>query len=132
MIAWMMVLGIAELGAGPADSAQPVGRRTLLTAPVVPAKAVARVEIQEVILPPHRKAPPHLHPCPTLGVVTEGLVAFQIEGQPVQHLRAGDAFYEPANVSVAHFDNEGDGDAKFVVHYLLGADETETVRLMGK
>lgn len=108
----------------------PMTRKTLLNATVDPEKAVAMVAIQEVTLGPKQQAPLHLHPCPTLGVVAEGTIAFQLEGQPVQHLNAGDAFYEPANVRVARFDNDGDTPAKFVVHYLLSQDEHETVRML--
>ena len=110
----------------------PVTRRALLKASVEPGKTVSIVEIQEVTMGPKQKAPLHLHPCPTMGVVTEGTIAFQIEGQPVQYLKAGDAFYEPANVRVAHFDNDGDTPAKFVVHYLLGMDERETVQILAR
>lgn len=81
---------------------------------------------------PKQKSPRHLHPCPTFGVVTEGTLAFQIEGQPVQRLKAGDAFYEPAHARVARFENEDDSPAKFVVYYLLGKDEHETVRILDK
>lgn len=110
----------------------PVTRRALLKAAIEPGKTVSTVEIQEVTMGPKQKAPLHLHPCPTMGVVTEGTIAFQIEGQSVQHLSAGAAFYEPANVRVARFDNEGDTPAKFVVHYLLGKDEHETVQILNK
>ena len=79
----------------------PVTRKTLLKATIDPEKSIAIVDIQEVTMGPKQKAPLHLHPCPTLGVITEGTIAFQIEGQPVQHLKVGDAFYEPANVRVA-------------------------------
>ena len=108
----------------------PITRRSLLTAVVEPARGVATVEIQEVTMGPGQKAPLHLHPCPTLGVVTRGTIAYQVEGQPVQHLKAGDAFYEPAFVRVARFDNDGDTPATFVVHYLLGAGEKQTVKVL--
>ena len=42
------------------------------------------------------------------------------QGQPVQHLKTVDAFYEPANVRVARFD--GDTLAGFVVQ--LSIDRT--------
>ena len=77
-------------------------------------------------------APLHLHPCPTVGVVTEGQIAFEIEGEQTQHLKVGDAFYEPAHVRVAKFNNDGDIPAKFVVFYLLGENEEETVRILEK
>lgn len=110
----------------------PVTRRALLRTAIEPGKTVSTIEIQEVTMGPKQKAPLHLHPCQTMGVVTEGTIAFQIEGQPVQHLNAGGAFYEPANVRVARFDNDGDTPAKFVVHYLLGKDEQETVKTLTK
>jgi quercetin dioxygenase-like cupin family protein len=110
----------------------PVTRKALLKATLAPEKPVATVEIQEVTMGPKQKAPLHLHPCPTMGVVTEGVIAFQIEGQAVQLLKAGDAFYEPANVRVARFDNDGDAPARFVVHYLLGKDERDTVQVLSR
>lgn len=110
----------------------PVTRKTLLNATIALEKVTATVDIQEVTMGPGQKAPLHLHPCPTFGVVTEGTIAFQIEGQPVQYLKAGDAFYEPADARVARFDNVGEIPATFVVHYLLGKDESETVRILDK
>jgi quercetin dioxygenase-like cupin family protein len=107
-------------------------RKALLKAIIDPEKAISTVEIQEVTMGPKQKAPLHLHPCPTVGVITEGTIAFQIEGQPVQHLKVGDAFYEPANVRVARFDNDGDTPAGFIVHYLLSKDEDETVQILAK
>jgi len=109
-----------------------VTRKDLLTAMVDSEKAIVKVEIKEVTMGPKQKAPLHLHPCPTVGVITEGTISFQIEGEPVQHLKAGDAFYEPANVRVAKFDNHGDAPAKFVVVYLLGKDEHEIIRILPK
>jgi len=107
-------------------------REDLLTAMVDSEKSIAKVEIKEVTMGPKQRAPLHLHPCPTVGVITEGTISFQIEGEPVQHLKAGDAFYEPANVRVAKFDNDGDATAKFVVVYLLGKDEHEIIRILPK
>jgi quercetin dioxygenase-like cupin family protein len=110
----------------------PVSRKELLTAVMKGDKSVSRVEIQEVMMGPRVRAPLHLHPCPTMGIVTEGIIAFQIEGQAVQTLKPGDAFYEPADVRVARFDNDSDTPAKFVVFYLLGKEEKETVRILPK
>jgi quercetin dioxygenase-like cupin family protein len=111
---------------------QPVMRKDLLTAVIDGAKSVAKVEIQEVAMNIGIDAPLHLHPCPTVGVVTEGQIAFEIEGERTQHLKVGDAFYEPASVRVAKFNNDGDTPAKFVVFYLLGKDEKETIRILEK
>lgn len=108
----------------------PVSRKELLTALLSPERPVGKVRIQEVTMGPGVKAPLHLHPCPTMGIITEGEIAFQIEGQAVSYLKAGDAFYEPENVRVAKFDNEGAVPAKFAAFYLLGNDEQETVRIV--
>jgi quercetin dioxygenase-like cupin family protein len=113
------------------QSAWPMATRThLLSAAIEPEKSIARIEIKEVTLPRRMKAPLHLHPCPVAGVVTEGIIAFQLEGGAVQHLRRGDAFLEPANVRVSRFDNDGDGVARFTAVYLLGDDEHELIRLL--
>lgn len=109
-----------------------VTRKILLNTTIDPEQTISIVNIQEVTLEPKFRVPLHLHPCPTFGVVTAGAIAFQIEGQAVQHLKAGDAFYEPVNVRVARFDNEGNLPAKFVVHYLLGRGEHETIRMLDK
>jgi quercetin dioxygenase-like cupin family protein len=109
-----------------------VSRKSLLSAKIDQPQPIDTVEIVQVIMPPGMKAPLHLHPCPTLGVVTEGVIAYQIEGQQVQKLLPGDAFYEPANVRVARFDNDGDIPAKFVVHYLLSKDQRETIKILDK
>jgi quercetin dioxygenase-like cupin family protein len=111
---------------------QTVMRKKLLTAIIDGSKSVSKVEIQEVAMNVGIDAPLHLHPCPTMGVVTEGKIAFEIEGDQTQHLKVGDAFYEPANVRVAKFNNDGGTPAKFVVFYLLGKNEDETVRLLEK
>ena len=111
---------------------KPIIRKDLLTAIIDRSKTVEKVEIQEVAMNVGVNAPLHLHPCPTVGVVTEGKIIFEIEGEPSQHLEVGDAFYEPAGVRVAKFNNGGDTPAKFGVFYLLGENEKETVRTLEK
>ena len=111
---------------------QAVTRRELLTALIEGEKAVARVEIKEVTLGPKQDVPLHLHPCPVVGVVSVGSIAYQIEGQPIQRLEAGEAFFEPAGVRVARFDNVGQTPARFVAFYLLGAGETELIRMLSE
>jgi len=111
---------------------QPVMRRELLTAIIDGGKSVTKVQIQEVTMNGGIDIPLHLHPCPTVGVVTEGKIAFEIEGEPIQYLKVGDAFYEPAHVRVAKFNNDADTPAKFVVFYLLGENEKDTLRILEK
>lgn len=111
-------------------SPPPVSRKDLLSAFITPRQALAKIEIKEVVLAPKLRAPLHLHPSPVVGVVQEGGIIFQVAGGPVQRLKAGDAFYEPANVQIARFDNEGVIPAKFVAVYLLDSNGQELIRLL--
>ncbi len=99
-----------------------------MTGLVSPEKNVSRVEIRALTLVPKRQGPLHLHPIPVFTVIEEGSVTFQIEGQPAQRLKAGDVFYEPANVRIARLDNEEETPAKLVVFFLLGKDDRELVQ----
>jgi hypothetical protein len=44
-------------------------------------------------------------------------------------LKAGDAFFEPANTKILHFDAQEHG-ATFIAYYLLGAGETELIKML--
>lgn len=133
---WMLAgaLGCMVNGAEAAPSApsdmKPVTRVELMTADIQPPTPVSHVRVQELTLASGIKAPLHLHPCPTMGVVREGEILFQIEGRAPQHLKAGDAFYEPVNMRIVAFNNEGTTPAKFTVFYLLKEGEQETLRLL--
>ncbi len=116
--------------AQPAKSMSPIVRKALLTAPIEGSKVVERVEIKEIEFSALQKAGLHLHPCPVVGNVVEGEIAFQIEGQPEKILKAGDAFFEPANTRILRFDNVGPGKAKFVAFYLLGKDDHELIKMI--
>lgn len=84
------------------QSQQPL-RKDLLNAMV--NQKVSIVEIKEITMAEGQAAPKHLHPCPVVGHVVSGNVLFQIEGQESQILKEGDAFYEPRNATILHFDN---------------------------
>ncbi|WPO92951.1 cupin domain-containing protein [Chryseobacterium sp. YR459] len=66
---------------------------------------VKSTEIQEITMAAGQGAPKHLHPCPVLGIINSGEAVFQIEGQERVILHQGDAFYEPKNTNILHFDN---------------------------
>ncbi|MDR4950831.1 cupin domain-containing protein [Chryseobacterium sp. ES2] len=66
---------------------------------------VKSTEIQEITMAAGQGAPAHLHPCPVLGIINSGEAVFQIEGKEKVVLHEGDAFYEPKNVKILHFDN---------------------------
>lgn len=80
-----------------------ISRKELLKTAL--AQNVKSTEIQEITMAAGQGAPEHLHPCPVLGIINSGEAVFQIEGQEKVVLHTGDAFYEPKNVKILHFDN---------------------------
>jgi len=102
-------------------------RKPLLTASPI-NKMVKTTEIKEIVFKPLQKTGLHLHPCPVVGYIAEGTATFQVKGGPLQTLKAGDAFYEPAETVIEHFDNASDTlPLKFICFYLRG-DEKEIIR----
>lgn len=86
------------------------------TAVRIPAGAEARTV--RVTLPPGAPgAPPHRHPGPLFGYVTQGEILFELEGQAPRVLKAGDALYEPGG-DVIHYqgaNNLPDAQSQLVV-----------------
>src|SRR5215475_586411 len=117
--------------AEPKPSKQTIYRKPLLTAVLEQAKKVGKVEIKGIVFQPSQKTGLHFHPCPVVGYIAEGTVAFQVEGSEEKTLRAGDAFFEPPNVKILKFDNASDKNGmKFIAFYLLDADEGELIRML--
>ncbi len=103
-------------------------RKDLLNAIV--NQKVSIVEIKEVTMAEGQEAPKHLHPCPVVGYVVSGNVLFQIEGQESKILKDGDAFYEPKNETILHFDNAlKDKPLTFVAFYLKEQNE-ENIKML--
>ena len=103
-------------------------RKDLLTAIV--NQKVSVVEIKEVTMTEGQQAPKHLHPCPVVGYVLSGNVLFQIEGEESKIIKEGDAFYEPRNKAILHFDNASkDKSLTFVAFYLKEQDE-ESIKIL--
>lgn len=114
------------------STAEPTGvqRHTLLKVPLEKTAAVTRIEAISIKIPVSGKAPPHSHPCPVIGQILEGAIRYQIENQPERILHAGDAFLEPADTPIMHFDNVGNGPARFVALYLAGTGDEKLIRLL--
>ena len=105
------------------STADAITRKPLLTATLAQHKNVDHVEIKEIDFTPHQQTGRHFHPCPVVGLVTKGAILFQPEGQPLQTLHPGDAFYESANAIIERFDAAAE-PATFVCFYLLGPSES--------
>lgn len=107
-----------------------VTRKHLLSPQLGSGMNIVQVEIKEVNMEPPAPVPLHLHPCAVVGVIAEGKIAYQLEGETAQHLSSGNAFYEPAGARVARFDNEGDTTARFVAFYLLESETQELITML--
>ncbi len=98
-------------------------RKPLLHA-TLPQRQVTSVDVREITFQPSQKTGRHKHPCPVIGYIAEGSAVLEIEGQPPQQLPTGSAFYEPADVIIARFDNaSATAPMKFIAEYLLDGDQ---------
>lgn len=82
----------------------------------IPAGAEART-VRVTLRPGDPGAPPHRHPGPLFGYVTQGEILFELEGQPPRVLKAGDAVFEPGG-DVIHYqgaNNLSDAQSQLVV-----------------
>jgi quercetin dioxygenase-like cupin family protein len=82
----------------------------------IPAGAEART-IRITLPPGDAGAPPHRHPGPIFGYVTQGEILFELEGQAPRVLKAGDALFEPGG-DVIHLqgaNNLPDAQSQLVV-----------------
>lgn len=105
-----------------------ISRKDLLHADL--HQQVASADIKEITMTAGQVAPKHLHPCPVVGYLKSGKVLFQIEGEEKVILSEGDAFYEPKNKNILHFDNlSADKPLTFVAIYLKEGNE-DLIRLI--
>lgn len=108
-----------------------VERIPLITAQLEAKKTVSRVEVKRIDFPPRQRLGLHTHPCPVVGYIASGSIFFQIEGEEGKILKAGDAFFEPADKKIAHFDNASRSEsARFVAFYLEGTEDREIIRML--
>lgn len=112
-----------------ADGAPPITREILPSADILGGPRVDRVEVQKIGLGANVKPGAHIHSVPVIGYVIEGTITFQVDKQPERVLKAGDAFFEPANTVISHFD-AGNQPAKFIAYYLLGKDEKNELKMV--
>ncbi|MFI6815602.1 cupin domain-containing protein [Nonomuraea sp. NPDC050328] len=65
-------------------------------------------------------APPHRHPGPAFGVVLDGEMLMELEGEPPRVIRAGEAFWEPGGDLIHYRDgnNRDDVPLRFTVTML--------------
>ncbi|MDF1760017.1 MAG: cupin domain-containing protein [Coxiellaceae bacterium] len=105
-------------------------RIPLLSAVLNPGKTVERVEVKQLDFAPSQQTGYHFHKCPVIGYISAGTINFQVEGGEPKVLNKGDAFFEPANTNIVHFDNASDSEgASFIAFYLLDKTEDELITM---
>lgn len=106
-------------------------RIDLLTASLIPEKKLDKVEIKQIDLLPLQKVGLHTHPVPVVGYIAEGEIYFQLEGEQAKILQKGEAFYEPSNVKVLHFDNPNKSEkTTFIAYYLMDKNDKTLIEML--
>jgi quercetin dioxygenase-like cupin family protein len=115
----------------PAPERQIIIRKPLLTAQLDSPKTTQRVEIKRIDFSPGQATGLHNHPCPVVGYIAKGSVNFQVEGEPLKTLHEGDAFFEPLNRTMLHFDNASNTEPMtFIAFYLLDENDSELIHML--
>jgi quercetin dioxygenase-like cupin family protein len=115
------------------DQPAPPLKRTPIAEHPIDATAadVERVTVVRLDFKPGQPTGRHTHPVPVIGYVLEGEFIVQVEGQPERRYGAGQSIHEPANTTMARFDNASStAPAALIAHYLVGGDETELIRFL--
>jgi len=93
-------------------------------------RTVSSVDVRQITFEPGQETGKHTHPCPVLGYISKGAALLQVEGQPVQELPDGSAFYEPADTVILRFDNASDSEPMtFIAYYLLDGQQ-DLIRML--
>ncbi|GAB3989041.1 cupin domain-containing protein [Actinoallomurus acanthiterrae] len=98
----------------------PPGVEVLASLPDAESRIAAGAEARTIritLAPGDPGAPPHRHPGPIFGYVTEGEILFELEGQPPRVLKAGDALFEPGGdvIHIQGGNNLADAQSQLVV-----------------
>ncbi|ASE61457.1 cupin domain-containing protein [Chryseobacterium indologenes] len=107
-----------------------IARKELLKASV--NRKVTTAEIQEITMAGGQTAPKHVHPCPVVGIIKSGEAVFQIERKESVVLHEGDAFYEPKNVNILHFDNASKEKPLVFTAIYLKKGQEENIRFLNQ
>ena len=102
----------------------PVIQRKQLLQAMIGNRNLTSVDVRQIQLLPGQQSGRHVHPCAVVGYIVEGEAQLQIEGEELQPLATGAAFYEPAGVVIANFGNASDSESMtFIAFYLLDGDQ---------
>ena len=93
-------------------------------------RTLSSVDVRQITFEPGQETGKHTHPCPVAGYIAKGAALLQVEGEPVQELPEGSAFYEPADTVILRFDNASDSERMtFIAYYLLDGQQ-DLIRML--
>ena len=119
----ILVVTIVVFVAANASAQQKIARKELYKGNIG-TQTISTVDVREIVFQPKQMTEVHRHPCPVISYVVEGTIRFQIRGEKIQIIRAGQICYEPAGAIIEHFDNASDrAPAKFIPYYLLNGQK---------
>lgn len=109
--------------AASASAQQKIVRKELYKANIG-TQPISTVDVREIVFQPKQITGLHRHPCPVVSYILEGTIRFQIRGEKMQMIHAGQVCYEPSGAIIEHFDNASDrAPAKFIPYYLLNGQK---------
>jgi quercetin dioxygenase-like cupin family protein len=119
----MLAVSILVFVAANASAQQKIVRKELYQANIG-TQPISIVDVRKIVFQPKQMTGLHRHPCPVISYVMEGTIKFQIRGEKMQVIHAGQVCYEPAGAIIEHFDNASDrATAKFIPYYLLNGQK---------
>lgn len=84
-----------------------------------PELADKEVLVKRIELKPGASAPPHVHPGMVTGYVANGTIEFQLQGEELQTLKAGDTFFEPPGSHHIVARNPGDKETAVIIAFVV-------------
>jgi quercetin dioxygenase-like cupin family protein len=119
----ILAVGIVVFAAANVSAQQKIVRKELYKADIG-VQPISTVDVREIVLQPNQITGRHRHPCPVISYVVEGTIRFQVRGQKMHVIHAGQVCYEPACAVIEHFDNASDhAPARFIPYYLLNGQK---------
>jgi quercetin dioxygenase-like cupin family protein len=126
------LLALAVALPAAAQDFPPLVRTPVLTEKLPPGAPVpGLVKGARIVFAPGQPTGRHLHPVSVVGVVTKGSFVIQVEGQPEHIVKAGEPFFEAANVPTRKFDNASKTEpAEIVGFYLTDSDSRPLIEML--
>jgi len=131
---WAAVAALSMISAAAVAEEFPPLQRVPVIEEAIPSAnpAVKLVRGARIKFAPRQPTTLHRHPISVAGVVTAGSFVFKREGEPEKIIRTGDAFFEPAGVTIEKFDNSSSTEpAELVAFYLTDAKDRALIELLG-